>query len=166
MLFRSHGQVQFITLFQTDSPLGEEVAHLLEEYVHAATRIDGLDIKVEAVDPDRDLARTRELTAQYDLTEAGVVIVAMDGRHKVVGEKELVDYERLVDSSQLADTGRVNVEKKKRGFMGELALSSAIQSLAQERRPVVYFLTGHGERDTEDFSGAEGYATEIGRAHV
>ncbi len=159
MLDGIHGTVRFITVFQADMPLGDEVRHLLEEYVQVARRIDGLDISVEAVDPDRDLARARELTALYDLTEANVVVVTMDGRHKIVPEQELVDYERLIDSSQLASTGRVNVEKKKRGFQGEQVISSAIQGLAQERRPVVYVLTGHGERNIEEFSSPAGYAT-------
>lgn len=158
MLRTLRGEIRITTLFQEGSTLGDEVTRLLQEYVQAADQIDGLTVKVEAVDPDRDLARTRELANQYDVTEANVVIVALEKRSRIIDENDLVDYDRKLDSSQLAATHRVRVEKQKRAFLGELAISSAIQGLAQSRQPTVYFLQGHGERDIEEFSAAAGYA--------
>ncbi|MDA0577613.1 MAG: GldG family protein [Verrucomicrobia bacterium] len=158
MLEGVRGEIKCITLFQADMSLGDEMRRLLEEYVYEAQRIGGLKITLESVDPDRDLVRTRELTVQYDVSEANGVIVAMDGRYRIVTEKHLVDYERVVDSSQMA-SGHMRVDKKRRGFLGEQVISSSIQSLAEERRPLVYVLTGHGERNIEEFSSASGYAT-------
>ncbi|MCE9615128.1 MAG: GldG family protein [Lentisphaerae bacterium] len=162
MLHETRGEVHLITLFESKMVLGDEIRRLLDAYVYAASSINGLDIIVESVDPDRDLVRTRELTETYDVTEPNVVVVVLGGRHKVIADKDFVDYERLIDSSAMAQ-GQLRVEQKKRGFQGEQMISSAIQGLAQSQRPLVYFLTGHGERDIEEFSKSPGYAA-IARA--
>ena len=47
---------------------------------------------------------------------------------------------------------------RKIAFMGEVVFSSAIQSITQSATPVVYFLTGHGERNIGDFSLQVGYS--------
>ena len=40
----------------------------------------------------------------------------------------------------------------------EQAFSSAIHAVVQPEKPVIYFLTGHGERDIADYSPATGYS--------
>lgn len=161
MLAEMRADVKIIPVFREENPVGDEVRRLLQEYAYAAAEIEGLTLDVEPLDPDRDLVRVREVAEQYDVKEADVVVLTVDGRHRVVSEEDMVDYERLIDGSDI-ETGRLRMEKKKRGFMGEQAISSALYSLVQARRPTVYFLTGHEERDPADFSSSGGYA-EIAR---
>ncbi len=62
-----------------------------------------------------------------------------------------------------------NFVKKKLSFNGEQAVSSAIQSVYQNTRPVVYFLKGHGECNINDFTKLSGYsrlATTIRRDNI
>jgi ABC-type uncharacterized transport system involved in gliding motility auxiliary subunit len=58
---------------------------------------------------------------------------------------------------------------QKIAFNGENAFSSAIQSIVQHRRPVVYFLQGHGEGAIDDHDRRTGYsqlAREIRRDNI
>jgi hypothetical protein len=49
-------------------------------------------------------------------------------------------------------------ESRVKAFKGEGLFLSAIQTVTEEESPKVYFLTGHGERDPEDFDQREGYS--------
>ena len=101
------------------------------------------------IDPDRDLGRTRELAKQYEVEKANLVVFRCAGRTKYVAAKDLADYHYSIERQK-------SVRKKKVGFRGEQVFSSAIQSVAQARRPIVYFLQGHGERSTDDFGKLNG----------
>ncbi len=149
-------EVRILPIFRGDNPLGDEVRRLLQEYEHAARARGDLALTVEPLDPDRDLVRIREVAARYDVTAADVVVVVLGARHRLVTEADLVDYDRLIDDRDLG-SGKLRVEKQKRGFRGEQAISSALHGLALEQRPVVMFLGGHGERDLSNFSDAAGY---------
>ena len=145
--------VSVVAFFQQSHAEFDDVRQLLKQYEYAAARLD-VDLQVEFVDPDRDLARARELARKYDVNEVNVVVFACEGRKKYVPAASLVDYEITLK-------GRA-VSKRLIGFKGEQAFSSAIQSVVQMSRPTVYFLTGHGEHDVEDASQQRGY-TRLGR---
>jgi ABC-type uncharacterized transport system involved in gliding motility auxiliary subunit len=127
----------------------DDVRNLLKEF-----QFYGKDkLRVEYVDPQRDLARAQQFVKEYNLDSPDVVIFASGGRHKYVRLDEMVDVE-----NDPADTeeGRV------KWFKGEGLFLSAIQTVTEEESPKVYFLTGHGERDPEDFDQTSGYS-EIAR---
>lgn len=140
--------VSVVAFFQQSHAEFDDVRQLLRQYEYAAARLD-VDLQIEFVDPDRDLARARELARKYGVTEVNVVVFACEGRRKYVPAASLVDYE-------ISLKGRA-VSKRMIGFKGEQAFSSAIQSVVQMNRPTVYFLTGHGEHDVEDASQQTGY---------
>ena len=111
---------------------------MLTEYEYASRRI-----RVERVDPDRDLARTEELMRRYEVTEANVIVFDAGGRRKYVRASELTEYDYTpIQAGQAPE--RAN-------FKGEQAFSSAIYSITHARKPLVYFLQGHGERDIKSF---------------
>lgn len=157
LLREVRADVHLVPVYSEDNPLGDEVQRLLAEYAYAASRIEGLNLTVEPLDPDRDLVRVREMAERYDVREPDVVVVILGERHQVITEKDLVDYDRMIDGG--ISGGQLRMEKKKRGFRGEQAVSSAIHSLALVQRPIVYFLNGHGERDLTDFSNPPGYGS-------
>ena len=106
-------------------------------------------LHVEYVDPQRDLARAQQLVKEYTLDSPDVVIFASRGHHKYVRLDEMVDL----------DTGNPEMsEGRVKAFKGEGLFLSAIQTVTEEESPKVYFLTGHGERDPEDFDQREGYS--------
>ncbi|MGO9528704.1 MAG: GldG family protein [Verrucomicrobiia bacterium] len=123
----------------------EDVRNLLKEF-----QFYGKDkLRVEYVDPQRDLARAQQLVTQYNLDSPDVVIFASGSHHKYVRLDEMVDLDR---GQEMGDEPRV------KAFKGEGMFLAAIQTVTEEASPKVYFLTGHGERDPEDFDQANGYS--------
>ena len=138
--------VSVVVFFQPNQDVYDDARNLLKEYEYVSRRI-----RVEWVDPDRDIARTEELARRYTVSEANVVVFDSAGRTKYVSGDDVMemDYRPL-------QFGR---PPEVLAFRGEQAFSSAIQSITQEKPPVVYFLQGHGERDIDDFNQNTGYST-------
>jgi len=148
--------VQVVVFFNADQEVYEDVDNLLKEYEYASKMI-----RVERVDPDRDLARTEELMRRFKVEEPNVAVFESGGRSKYVTARDIMDY----DYSLLP----LGQPPEKVAFKGEQAFSSAIQSVTQARRPRVYFLQGHGERDVESFNRSAGYsaiAEELRRDNI
>lgn len=138
-------RVDVVVFFQPDHPAYEDVLNLLKEYQHASPQI-----RVERVDPNRDIGRTEALVRQYDITQVNLLIFSVGGRTKIVGGEDLTE----LDYSTVLTGGA----PRPSSFRGEQVFSSALHSLTQERRPVVYFLRGHGERDINDRDPYTGYS--------
>jgi hypothetical protein len=147
------GELKVVVFFQKNHRHYEDVRALLQEYQYVAAQSHGLTFKIDYVDPDREMARVREMAENYDVREPNVVVFEWEGRRKYVEAKAIADYETSLEG------GRVN--RKLRGFRGEEAFSSAIQSVVQAKRPVVYFVAGHGERDLSDYGSSAGYAAIV-----
>jgi len=139
------GRVDVVVFFQPGQNVYEDVVNLLKEYEEAS----GL-IHVEKVDPDRDIARTDELARKYQVDQANVVVFDYNGRSKFVNAAEIVemDYSGMMQGRKAEMTG----------FKGEQAFSSAIENVTRGRVPVVYFLAGHGEGDTDDRDATAGFS--------
>ncbi|HTS17224.1 MAG TPA: Gldg family protein [Verrucomicrobiae bacterium] len=127
----------------------EDVRNLLKEFQYY-----GKDkLRVEYVDPQRDLARAQQLVTKYNLDSPDVVIFANGDRHKYIRLDEMVDLDR---ESEMSDEVHI------KAFKAEGLFLSAIQTVTEEAPPKVYFLTGHGERDPDNFDQSNGYS-EIAR---
>ncbi len=133
--------VTVTVFFQPGNVLYEDIHNLLREY-----RFHSDQLNIQWVDPDRDIAQTEELAVQYEVTEPNVVVFDYDGRNKYVRADEIAQIDASSGVSKIIS------------FKGELAFSSAIQAVVQETIPAVYFLTGHGERDTENFDTRTGFS--------
>ena len=138
-------RVDVTVFFQPGHPSYDDVVNLLKEYAFACPHL-----RVERVDPNRSLARTEELARRYQVTELNVVVFDSNGRSKVVRAEELME----MDYSGLGQ----GQPPQASAFKGEQVFSSALQSIAQDRAPVVYFLHGHGERDINDRDPYTGYS--------
>lgn len=139
------GRVDVVVFFQPDHPAFEDVVNLLKEYQHAAP-----NLRVERVDPNRDLGRAEVLVRQYEVSQLNVVVFSTEGRTKFVAADELTE----VDYSETMFGG----PPKAGAFRGEQTFSSALHSLTQVRQPTVYFIRGHGERDINDRDPYAGYS--------
>ncbi len=137
--------VNVTVLFEQSQPDYEDVERLLREYQYASPQI-----RIEFVDPDRDIARADALAQRYKIDSVNVVIFEQNGRARMVGASEL----SALDYSEVMQTGRARVA----AFRGEQVFSSAIMNVSQSRTPIVYFLQGHGERDP-DSQNRPGYST-------
>jgi len=137
--------IRIIVFMSGEQELYGDVQSLLREYAYASARLH-----VEYVDPHRDMVRSKELALQYDLREPNVIVLDAGVRRRIVPVADLADYDY---TPTLAGHARVL-----RQFCGEQALSTALQNLLQTRKSVVYFLTGHGERQTDNFDPYTGYS--------
>ena len=135
-------EVNILVFFQKSHGLYDDVRRVLKEYEYEAVNARKLRLNIEFVDPDRDLARMRQLKQKYDLKDTNVIVFESANRRKYVEIKKVVDYDYSLEGRQII--------KKTAGFKAEQLFSSAIQSVTQSTWPIVYFLAGHGERDLDD----------------
>lgn len=145
MLRNLNTPVHAIVFLGMDHELFGEIRQLLKEYEYASAKFT-----LEYVDPHRDLARAKELAAQFNISGPDIIVFEANGRTKEVAMNELATY----DYTPLL-SGRPKVMTS---FRGEQLFSLAIYSLIQDRKPMVYFLAGHGEHRVDDFSQHTGYS--------
>jgi len=145
MLQQLNVPVQATVFLGVNHEMFSDVKRLLKEYEYASAKFT-----VEYVDPHRDLARAKELAGQYNISEPEVIVFRANDRAKTVPVSEMAtyDYAPLLSGQPKVMTS----------FRGEQAFSSAIYSLIQDRKPVVYFLAGHGEQRIDDFGQHAGYS--------
>jgi len=111
-------------------------------------------LQVEIVDQSTELSRTRELVGQYKIRQSNVLIVSCGSRYRVLPIKGLV--------RSSPGESRVDQRGATPGAVMESDLILALQSIAQEKGPVVYFLSGHDERSVDDFADYRGYSEIAG----
>ena len=97
-------------------------------------------IRVDFVDPTRDLSRMRELQEKHHFATAdNLLILTYDGRTRLVSMADMADFDfRPVAQG---DPPRLLA------FRGEQALTGAMIALLRPEDQTVYFLIGHGEPD-------------------
>ncbi len=134
--------VQVIVMFGNISEVESEAARdaqaLLREYQFAAKG----KLTVENVNPYANLARAKDLQAQYKFQgNENVVIFTYDGRHKFVNSGDLAEYE----NEQAAMMARRQPQMI--GFKGEQAFTSTLLELTETKQNKLYLVGGHGEYD-------------------
>lgn len=127
-----------------------ELRRLLAQFMRANRRI-----RVEFVDPDRELARAAEIVAEGLLARSEGILIKAGTRRRDLPLRELLE-----GGGSSAHGGRRDVLAR---FRAEQALAAAIMDVMQDRRAQVYFLAGCGEHEIDDFREYSGYAA-IARA--
>ena len=158
MLGGLSGRIRILAFVREDNVLYDDVRFLLREYDHAASRFPDLELEIEWIDPDRDLARASDLAKTYDVSEPNTVVFEAGERRKYVDTRSLVEYDRSIDYKKLLE-GAPSVTRRRSGFRGEQVFSSAILGVAHMTTPTVYFLKGHGEHEVEDYGEQTGYSS-------
>lgn len=128
--------VTVTVFYQPDQRLYELIRDLLEAYQRQSPQM-----RVEYIDPEQDLARARQLAQQLEIKDLNVIIFQAGTRQKYLSDPELAEY----DYSTFTLTGEPRVA----AFKGEDAVTSAILSVSQSEQPLVWFLTGHGEKSLD-----------------
>lgn len=149
-------EVGVYAIFQKGHERRDEVLELLRAYEFEDMKDGRQRLRVEIVDPDRDLARMAELAKKYEIDQSNLLIFDCRGRRKYVPSSSLVDTARKVEMD--AEAGQGVLRTQTVAFRAEEEFSSSIQSVASSSHPVVYFLGGHGERSIEDFNRSFGYS--------
>lgn len=102
-------------------------------------------LKLERVDPDRDLGRAKDLRTRFGLEEPNRLILVSGDRSRILPLEDMVVLEP--EESRLP-----GLDPRMIGFRGEAVVGSGLLGLTRRESPVVYFLTGHDEKEVDNFS--------------
>lgn len=138
--------VEVFVFFRRGAPL-HDVEILLRQFQDRAPRL-----RVEYVDPDRNLARAEELIRRHDVTEPNVVVVRSRDRSEVLAMETIRESAPPGIGGGAGDAGHTR-------FRGEQAFAAAIYRVTTDDMPTVYFLAGHGERSIDNFDQYVGYSS-------
>jgi hypothetical protein len=131
--------VDVTLVFPRNSELHEPVRALLEEYQrHGKKRV-----KVEEIDPVRDVDRAEQLKVEtgLTLTQNGIV-VRTNKRQKYILEEELQVRDPAKEGNPVV------------GFRGEDAVTSSLIGLLEREQKRLYLVVGKGSRSQEALEGA------------
>ncbi|MBI4652352.1 GldG family protein [Candidatus Desantisbacteria bacterium] len=128
--------------FQPDNNLFSSIENLLQEYSYINDKV-----KIEYIDPDKDVARVEMLVKKFNVNTINAVVFSYKNRHKIVFDNEIVEYDYT--NTQFGEIPAI------KGFRGEEVFTSAILNILQEKQRKVYFITGHGEIESS-YSGNTG----------
>jgi len=122
------------TSFGLESLISRDLNALLKEIQFSGKP----KVRLEYVDPTRDLKRAKEIQTRLGFGAGeSVLVFEYEGRRKTVPIAELADF----DFSALPAGG----EPKVTAFRGEQVFASTILGLLDPEPRKIYFLQGHGE---------------------
>ncbi len=141
-------EVDITLVYPRNAPLYEPARALLEEYQRHGKRL----VKVEEIDPVRDIDRAEQLKLETGLTLAqNGVLVRANNRQRFLAEEEIVVRDPASKDRPVA------------GFRGEDAVTSAIVGLMEGRQKRLYLVIGKGARTLESLGGSAETLAQIAR---
>lgn len=148
------GQVKLVALLPPGNREADAVERLLRQYRDASPRVLLESYNPRTLDSRELKLRLEALELDPDASEGELLgVVVQSGRADPSGEwrRERSKHIALHDfwERDATDPGR-------RVFLGERLLSSAIREVTEGEPTRAYFLTGHGEKDIEDFEPRTG----------
>ncbi|MHC5037469.1 MAG: GldG family protein [Planctomycetota bacterium] len=138
-----------ITVFYSDQyPLHvwarQRIEDLLEEFQLHSDRLE-----VKYIDPYRSPAETQQIRQKLGIPENdfndGVVVFRYGEKAQYVADNRIVEYAFNPQEKPIPDRIR-----DRKTFLGEDAFMTVMFNLVEGVKPVVYFLTGHGESSPDD----------------
>lgn len=151
--------VKAYVFYSPHTPIYDNIRELLERYAGVTK-----SLTVEYVDPEKDPARVKFLLAKFKIPPTdrapSIVVFEQGDKTKYVYDKDIVEMDYTGARRGQAPTVKA--------FKGEQSFTSAILNLVQEKQPVVYFVTKHGEASTDDSGeqGLEGCKTLLERENL
>ena len=126
----------------------EQMLNNLKDYAKVATT--NVSLEIDFLDPHSNLARAADAVRRYGAT--GWCVIFDNGRRF-----EIVPYDALVETSR-ADDGDPRARSVITRFRGDQVCAAALARLARTESPVIYALSGHGERDFASYDPLAGYS--------
>ena len=122
--------VVITTLFNPGEMFYEQIVDILKEYAYHSDKI-----KIDSIDPLRNRTKVEELASRLKLDDLQLNTVVFEcGEHsKHVQQNEVIEKQYPFK------------------FKGEESFTEAVLNVTQEKQTAIYFVTGHGERQFEDY---------------
>lgn len=149
LLRQLDGDLELIAYFNKSDPLARPVSHVLREFAETARDLPNLRLTIRDVDPEIDVVEATEIAQRHNAPHNSIIVRLRDSP-----SAHIIAYDDLFQ----LDPGR-----RKAGdtvnFVGEARVAAAIWSATRASHPVLYFLTGSGEYDPDDYDSQSGYST-------
>jgi gliding motility-associatede transport system auxiliary component len=131
-----------------------DVQNLLKEYEAAGRR----KIRVENVDPYRNLTRARELQVKFNFgSDENLLILDYQDRKKIL---------RVADMAEYGAPGMFSDAPQIKAFSGEQLITSALIQLVQDAGTRIGYVTGQGEPDIKNGEPPVRFADYIQRQDI
>lgn len=130
---------------------------LLDQYQSATSHllVERQDLRRKTRLEQQQLLEELELGGRFEDEVLGVVV--QSGVRTEDGWKK--QRSKHIPKSEMWEEGFE--QQRKRTFVGEQKISSAIREVLEEARPKLYFLTGHEEAKTDDFGDQQGLGNMV-----
>lgn len=135
----------FVTIpSQSSQPESAEIykliSRLLSEYEYATRNNKNAKIKVEYIDPFKQMQRAHQVATQFGVQKDNAIILKSG------------DNYRQVVASDLFSSKHGEIEE----FKGEQVFTSAILNVTGSEKEKIYFISGHGEMRINDVDPLRG----------
>jgi hypothetical protein len=144
------GDLNIYVLIQDSNRFYDEVSNLLGQYSFYLRKNTTLKFDINYIDPDREVSRVEMVADKFGLDTPNVVVFELDDRFKVVSVDDIAGFSKKFTTS--------GIKEKLATFKGELMFSSAILDVAKDDVPIVYYLSGHSEKNFANFDKTRGYS--------
>lgn len=147
-LSKIEGQFRCIAVVPHDNIFYSSVRKLLLDMKDAAR---GADFILEFPDPHMDVSRAAAVISRHK-SDGWCIVFEKGDRSEVVPLDQLVERKRTDGDSIFGDTDAGL------RFNGEQQCVTALARLSRPAEPVIYALSGHGERNFADYDQLSGYS--------
>ncbi len=124
-------------------------------YTYISITLDELSrfsnhLKINYIDIDKDPVKAQEYRQKFKLVSEDYIVIEKGDQFRVLSNDDIsvYDYQGTMYGQ----------EPSLKGFKGEEAIISAILSVSETKRIKIFFTSGHGEKDINDYKGELGYA--------
>ena len=139
------GEVSCTVILPRNNEIYPPLRKMLFDFGEAASNAT---LTLSFLDPHSDLARSADAVRRYGAT--GWCVIFDNGNRF-----EIVPYEALFEKSSADTSSSRQVIMR---FHGQQVCATALAKLARPKSPVVYALSGHGERDFASYDALTGYS--------
>jgi len=136
---------------ESDYRMRNDVENLMKEYLQLSKKLD-----FRVLDADREPLEVEKFLKAFGETSANSVAVICGDKKKFLSSSDIMEF---------SGGGNPWMPEPPRAtsFKGEQAITGALVAVLEEKQRKVYFLTGHGEKDPDDFDEVKGYSTIASR---
>ncbi len=146
MLGSLSGNVSCTVILPTHNKIHQSLRNMLSDFGDAATNAT---LNLTFLDPHSDLAQSADAVRRYGATGWSVIF---DNGNRF----EIVPYDMLVETIPNTDSSTASQIITR--FHGQQVCATALSKLTRPKSPVVYALSGHGERDFSSYDALTGYS--------
>lgn len=148
ILTNLQGRVEVVALSDGENSLRDSVRATLEEFSDKAKSLNEHRLRVHLLNAQGNAAEVADLMRRYNAEPNSIIVRNLDGAGHCV-----IPFEDLVQTAP----GRPDAPEDTL-FIAESRIASALWNVSRSTNPTVYFLSGFGEYDPNEYDSQSGYS--------